>query len=552
MATRRRRTSSDSSALQDGHDGVSFASAIRATRAEVDAFAAMASDGDSMNALRLLADTMPQIVWITRPDGYHEFYNRRWWEYTGLTYEQASGDGWNLLLHPDDLERAKRRWQHSLETGEAYEIEYRFRRASDGEYCWFLGRAVPHRDHTGAIVRWFGTCTDIHDQKLAQHAAQKAKEELEAASRAKDEFLSILSHELRTPLSAILGWVQLLEMGVLDETEARDAIRTIKEQAKVQTQLVEDLLEVSRIINGKFHMRDESVELPAVVAGAMEAQKIVAAERALTLRRGVWDDSLFVRGDPQRLQQVTANLLTNAIKFTPEGGTITISLERDESSVRLTVADTGKGIAPELLRKIFDRFEQADSSPGRSHTGLGLGLSIAKHIATLHGGSISAQSEGAGKGATFSVMLPMQAIRPDKWETPAGATPVAQNALAGCRLMVIDDEDSARAVVTACLRKFGAEVVPVASAAAAFEKLEDGRFDAVLSDIAMPGENGYAFIARLRAAPAPLCKTPAVALTAFASIDEQTRAMEAGFDLHVTKPVEPLELVAKVARLVAR
>ena len=524
--------------------------AVRATQAEADAVAALRSHSDSFDAMRMLADTMPQIVWITRADGYHEFFNRKWWEYTGLTYDQASGHGWAEVLHPDDRERARDRWTHALQTGEPYEVEYRLARAEDGEYRWFLGRALPYRDVTGAVVRWFGTCTDIHDNKVAQQAAQKAKEQTENASRAKDEFLAILSHELRTPLSAILGWVQLLEMGVLDEVEAKDAIRTIKEQAKVQSQLVEDLLEVSRIINGKFHMRDEAVELPAVVGAAIDAVKLTAVGKGLTIERGNWDDSLFVRGDPQRLQQVTWNLLTNAIKFTPPGGRITIGMERAETSVRMTVTDTGRGIEADMIRKIFDRFQQADSSPTRSQGGMGLGLSIAKHIVTMHGGAICAQSDGKNKGSTFCVLLPIQAVRPDRWELPADRAPVAQDALKGRRLLVVDDEDAARTIVTACLRKFGAEVEPVGSVAAAWKKLQSDSFDAVLSDIAMPEENGYDLVRRLRAADAPLSRTPAVALTAFASIDEQTRAHHAGFDLHVAKPVEPLDLVSRILALI--
>jgi len=205
--------------------------------------------------LRLLADAMPQMVWMARPDGLVEYFSKQWYEYSGLGAETL-GEGWSQILHPDDLQRTVERWNSSIVSGQGYEINYRLRRGNDGEYRWFLGRALPQRDpQTGAIVRWFGTCTDIHDQKMAEESQRVAKEQSDRTSRAKDEFLSILSHELRTPLSAILGWVQLLEMGVLDEAESRDAIRTIKQQAKVQSQLIEDLLEVSRIVNGKFTMR---------------------------------------------------------------------------------------------------------------------------------------------------------------------------------------------------------------------------------------------------------------------------------------------------------
>lgn len=523
--------------------------ALRAARAQLDNLNAISKSADAIDALRLLADTLPQIVWITRADGFHEYYNRRWWEYAGLTYEQSTGDGWLTLLHPDDIERSRARWTHSLSTGEAYEIEYRLRRASDGEYRWFLGRAIAYHDSSGQIVRWFGTCTDIHDQKMAAEALRHAKEQTDANSRAKDEFLAVLSHELRTPLSAILGWVQLIEMGVLDEKEQSEAIRTIKEQAKVQSQLIEDLLEVSRIINGKFHMRDEAVELHQVVSAATEAVRPSAADKGLHFERGVWDESLFVRGDPQRLQQVAWNLLTNAVKFTPAGGTVRISLERVQSGARLTVSDTGKGISPDMLTRIFDRFQQADSSATRSQGGLGLGLSIVKHIVTLHQGTITAHSDGNGKGSTFTVMLPVQAVRPD-YAGFSGATSaqISPDALKGAKLLVVDDEESARTVVAACLRKFGADVSVAACVPDALALLQERSFDALISDVAMPLQNGYDLIRMLRTNGSQT-RLPAIALTAFASVDDQTRAIEAGFDLHVTKPVEPLDLISRVLRL---
>jgi len=524
--------------------------ALRATRAQLDNLNAISRHADSIDALRALADTLPQIVWITRPDGYIEYYNRRWWEFTGLTFEQAKGEGWHLTIHPDDLARTADRWNEAVHTGEPYEIEYRFRRASDGEYRWFLGRAIPSRDATGQIVRWFGTSTDINDHKLAEQALRHAKEQIEANSRAKDEFLAILSHELRTPLSAILGWVQLLQMGVLDQKEHDEALQTIKEQAKVQSQLIEDLLEVSRIINGKFHMRDEAIELHRVIQIAMDGVRPSATDKGVVLEHGEWDNALFVRGDPQRLQQVTWNLLTNAVKFTPAGGTITVSLDRANSQARLTVADNGKGIPPDMLLRIFERFQQADSSATRAHGGLGLGLSIVKHIVSLHHGSISAQSDGEGTGAAFTVTLPVQTMRPDYTHQSiheAGA--INATTLAGRKLLVVDDEDSARTVVAACLRKFGADVTPATCVPEALHALQKHRFDAIISDVAMPIQNGYDLIRKIRHEHLEQRDIPAIALTAFASVDDQTRALEAGFNLHVTKPVDPTELITRLLRL---
>lgn len=523
--------------------------AQKASRAQLDNLAALSGVHDSIEALRILADSLPQMVWITRADGFTEYYNRRWWDYTGLTYAQACGDGWSMLLHPDDKDRAIAQWQLSLQTGDSYEIEYRFRRAKDGEYRWFLGRGEPFRDQSGKIVRWFGTCTEIHDQKLAEQALRRAKDQMEAAARAKDQFLSTLSHELRTPLSAILGWVQLLEMNALDEAERVDAIKTIKEQAKLQSQLIEDLLEVSRIINGKFRMRDESVELHRVLTAAVDALKPSAAEKKQSLECLGLDKTIYVRGDAQRLQQVAWNLLTNAVKFTPEGGTIRVGLDRTDSNARLRVIDNGQGIEADILPKIFNRFSQADASDSRAHGGLGLGMSIVKHIVGLHRGTVTASSEGAGKGATFTVEIPIQAIRPDSSDTVAGQSHPSPDALEGKRLLVVDDEESARAVLDATLRTFGAHVTLASCVPDAIELLRTQDFDAVISDVAMPVQTGYDLVRLLRRDRSHASPLPVIALTAFASIDDQNAALDAGFDMHVSKPVEPLELISKVMQL---
>ncbi|GIW77363.1 MAG: hypothetical protein KatS3mg104_2426 [Phycisphaerae bacterium] len=365
---------------------------------------------DPVDALRTFADALPQLVWITDSRGQVSYCNAKWWNYTGLTYEQSVGDGWTILLHPNDLHRTLERWNHACQTGEPYEIEYRLRRASDGEYRWFIGRGLPFRNTSGQIVAWFGTCTDIHDQKVAQELLEQAQKQLEQTAKAKDEFLAVLSHELRTPLSAILGWVHLLRIKALNPTEQSEALATIEEQAKIQSQLVEDLLEVSRIISGKFRMRDESVNLPQVIMAAIEAIRPTVNIKKICLQTEISDQTLHVRGDAQRLQQVVWNLLTNAVKFTPEGGQILVRLNQQDSLVCLKIIDTGCGIESSMLQKIFNRFEQADASTSRSHTGLGLGLSIAKHIIDLHQGTITAESRGRNQGSTFTVLLPIQGL----------------------------------------------------------------------------------------------------------------------------------------------
>lgn len=504
---------------------------------------------DPVDALRTFADALPQLVWITDSDGKVSYCNAQWWKYTGLTYEQSIGDGWTILLHPEDLDRTLARWNHACQTGEPYEIEYRLRRASDGEYRWFIGRGLPFRSPSGQILAWFGTCTDIHDQKVAQELLEQAQKQLEQTAKAKDEFLAVLSHELRTPLSAILGWVQLLRMNALNPTEQSEALATIEEQAKVQSQLVEDLLEVSRIISGKFRMRDESVDLHRVVMAAIEAIRPAASNKQIPLKFEPIDQSLQVRGDAQRLQQVVWNLLTNAVKFTPEGGQIVVSLDRQGSLARLKVVDTGCGIEPFMLERIFNRFEQADSSASRSHAGLGLGLSIVKHIVDLHQGTITAESRGKNLGSTFTVLLPIQAIcfdhNPDQPELSIDH----KTALTGRRLLVVDDDLHTRIMLQAVLRTFGAEVVLAESAAEAIHKLQDQTFDALLSDLAMPGKNGLELIRQVRQNAGRLSTLPAIALTAYSSVDDQAAALQAGFDRHVSKPVQPLTLLKTIVNL---
>ncbi|UFP95910.1 sensor histidine kinase [Gloeobacter morelensis] len=364
---------------------------------------------------RFLADTIPQMVWTTRPDGYHDFFNRRWFEYTGMNLEQTQGWGWSHLLHPHDLEKCLHLWKYSLATGEPYDIEYRFRRAADGVYRWQLGRALPLRDPQGNILRWFGTCTDIDDQKRAEQERthllereRQARAEAEAANRAKDEFLAMLSHELRTPLNPIIGWTQMLRRGNLTPEMQAKALETIERNGKLQNQLIEDLLDISRIIRGKFSISPKPIALPPVVHSAIEAVRNLADLKEVRLDCRCEPSALSrqVSADPTRLQQVIWNLLTNAIKFTPKGGRVEVDLAGDSANLYVAVRDNGMGIAPEFLPYMFERFRQADSRSTRKEGGLGLGLFIVRHIVELHGGMVQAESAGEGKGATFTVELP--------------------------------------------------------------------------------------------------------------------------------------------------
>ena len=526
---------------------------------------------ESERRFRELAEAMPQIVWVTRPDGYHEYYNRRWYEFTGLPEGSAHGDGWNAVFHPDDQPVAWERWRHSLATGEPYEIEYRLRHHS-GEYIWTLGRALPVRDAAGNITRWYGTCTDVQALKLLEQerealllAERSARDEAERAGRMKDEFLATLSHELRTPLNAIYGWSQmLLRSDKMPAATVRQGIETIERNARAQTQIIEDLLDMSRIISGKVHLDVQQVALDRVVEAAVQTVRHAAEAKGVRLHAVLDSQAGPVSGDPNRLQQVLWNLLSNAIKYTHRNGRVQVVLQRVGSQLELSVADTGEGIAPEFLPHVFDRFRQADSTTTRRHGGLGLGLAIVKQLVELHGGTIHAASPGVDMGSTFTVRLPLRPLRSEADVAPNADAPKsplptpntgdgACASLANVRVLVVDDEPDARDLLRQLLEECDAEVATASSAAEAIERLQNHRPDVLVSDIGMPGEDGYALIRRIRTrGPDGQVDVPALALTAYARSEDRVKALEAGFQMHLSKPVEPAELIAVVASLARR
>ncbi|MBW4491621.1 MAG: response regulator [Oscillatoria princeps RMCB-10] len=378
----------------------------------------------------------------------------------------------------------------------------------------------------------------------------------EEANRMKDEFLAILSHELRTPLSAMFGWVRLLRCSQLDEATSARALEAIERNARAQTQLIEDLLDVSRIIRGKLQLNAGPVDLVRVIEAATDTveQAAEAKEIALNLRL---DQTVGpIAGDADRLQQVVWNLLSNAIKFTPEGGRVDLRLERAGSAVEIQVSDTGKGIGPDFLPFVFERFRQADSST-RAYSGLGLGLAIVRNLVELHGGSVSAYSAGLGLGATFTVRLPVRAVsfgdvtfEPVSGPVEGVSPPDSAPLLEGLRVLVVDDEADARELVGTVLEQYGAEVTLAASAIEALEALDRHGADVMVSDIGMPEEDGYSLIRKIRMRSAE--QMPAVALTAYAQEKDQQQALSAGFQIHLSKPVDPVGLVAAVARVTGR
>jgi signal transduction histidine kinase/ActR/RegA family two-component response regulator len=410
---------------------------------------------------------------------------------------------------------------------------------------------------TGVLVCGF----EVTDQVLARRRVERLAEELaqqkaalEGAHRAKDEFVATMSHELRTPLNAILGWTRMLKMDRVAPPRVPHALETIERNAVAQTALIDDLLDVSRILTGKVRLNVGSVDLPHVVEATLETLRPACEARSLQIHAVIDSHAGPVMGDPDRLSQIVTNLLSNAVKFTPKGGRIHVHLERAKSMVRLTVKDNGVGIAPEFLPFVFERFRQADQTITRRHGGLGLGLSIVKHLVELHGGTIVAQSDGLGLGATFTVTIPLSAVQVAADRTSPESVDLAPSReLEGLRVLVVDDEADARDLISEILTHGGVAVRTAGDAEAAMRELESFAPHILVCDVGMPGEDGYSLMQRIRALPPDRGgRVRAVAVTAYTRGEDRRRALAAGFNLHLSKPVDPSELTVSVARLAER
>ena len=521
----------------------------------------------SEESFRQLADAMPQIVWAANPDGRLDYYNRRWFEYINLPTDDTENASWDLYIHDDDLKSAFESWTNALRNGKPYVREFRIRGA-DGVYRWFLVRALPIRDTQGIISRWFGTCTDIQDHKELEaekeqllESERAARSTAEHASQMKDEFLATLSHELRTPLSAILGWTRLMRTRPMSSEDISKGLETIEKNARVQTQLIEDLLDMSRIISGKLRLDIHALEPILFVEAAIETVMPAAVAKGIRIEKVLDPRAGPISGDTSRLQQVVWNLLSNAIKFTPRDGKVQVLLARVNSQIEISVADTGQGIAADFLPRVFDRFRQADSSTSRKFGGLGLGLAIVKQLVELHGGTVSVNSPGEDQGTTFTVRLPLKILHgyPHQDRRAESHLPNSthgeweRTSLAGLRILVVDDEPDARGFLRRFLEDSGADVITAASAAEGLAALRSERPDVLISDIGMPEVDGYEFLRRVRAlGPENGGKIPAVALTALARSEDRTRALLAGYIAHVSKPADPFELAATIASIAGR
>lgn len=386
---------------------------------------------------------------------------------------------------------------------------------------------------------------------------QEARAQAEEANRLKDEFLATVSHELRTPLSAILGWVAVLRLGKLEPEQITRALETIERNARAQTQLIDDLLDVSRIMSGKLRLSVRPVDLRDVIEAAVDSVRPAAEARSIHLTNMLDPDAGPVSGDPDRLQQIVWNLLTNAIKFTPKEGRVQVRLERVNSHLEISVTDTGEGISPDFLPYVFDRFRQEDSTSHRSYRGLGLGLAIVRQLTELHGGTVAADSRGTAQGSTFTIRLPLLPLRqrtPVDVHPAAGEPSEAQGpSLEGIRVLLVDDEPDAREALSLILGERGARVQTAASAREALSILDGERPDVIVSDIEMPAEDGYSFIRKVRERTAERGGlVPAAALTAYSRSHDRMTALSSGFQIHVPKPVEAAELVAVVWSLARR
>jgi PAS domain S-box-containing protein len=508
---------------------------------------AMAELKLSEQQFRLITDLSPVHLFRAAPDGEAIFLSPGFLSMTGLSRESALGFGWTDAVHPEDRNRLMAGWQKALTEQVTFQAEFRFRTVT-GEYRWYRARVVPDRDESGAIVGWVGAAVDLHELHLAldERAAALDKAETalkvaEQASHLKDEFLSTASHELRTPLNAIVGWVHVLQTGALvEEGQRRQAVNAIDRNAKIQTRLIEDLLDVSRMIKGQVSLTVAPLNLRSIVDAAVETLRPAAAAKGIAVDVEGMDDVLPVIGDEHRLQQVISNLLANALKYTARDGNVIIrsAVEGNRAVVRVT--DTGEGINPEFLPHVFEPFRQGASATMRK--GLGLGLAIVKRLIDLHGGRIDAASKGVGQGATFTVSLPLangvaSVIQPS-WRPEPNFNHL--------HVLIAEDDIDSAAAVTAILKLHGCETQTATTASECLRITGEWPTDVLVCDVGLPDDDGYGLLRRLRRLPEGE-HIPAIALTAYARPEDRAKALAAGFRAHLSKPLDPESLLREIS-----
>ena len=513
---------------------------------------------ESERRFRGYAEHTEDVLWITRGDRPELVYvNPAFSRIYGRLPTEVLADFSRLAdyVHDDDKPRARTFWQRCGE-GSLLE-EYRVMRP-DGSMAWIRRRGFPIPDSEGNILYRAAISEDITEEKRIQDERDRlleserlARLDAERSNRIKDEFLATLSHELRSPLNAILGWVQVLKGTSLDSDEVPQAIDAIGRNSRAQARLIDDLLDMSRIISGKLRLEVQSVDLAPILRATVQSVLPAADAKGIRIEQILDPFVGLVKGDPSRLQQIVWNLLSNAVKFTPRDGRVQVHLERVKSHCEISVSDTGRGISPEFLPYVFDRFRQQDASTTRSEAGLGLGLAIVKQLVEHHGGSVAVKSPGADCGATFIVRLPIAiAAEPasDSTYSP-GPNGEPEMSLAGVRVMVVDDDPDACLVLRRILENHHATVDTATCPDSALARIEKKPPDILLSDVGMPGGDGYKFVAAVRALPDPVRRIPAVAVTAFARPEDRIKALRAGYNMHVAKPVDFIELLTVIRRL---
>ncbi|KRB67898.1 PAS domain-containing hybrid sensor histidine kinase/response regulator [Noviherbaspirillum sp. Root189] len=495
---------------------------------------------DSETQFRALAENIPQLAWMANSDGSIFWYNSRWYEYTGTTFEEMQGWGWTKVHHPDYVDAAKAKYYTNIvERQGTWEDTFPLR-GVNGSYRWFLSRAVPIRDHNGRIVRWFGTNTDVTLQRESEEA-------LQLANRRKDDFLAMLAHELRNPLAPISTAADLLRISGHNENQAKRASDIIARQVKHMTDLVDDLLDVSRVIRGLVSIEKEEVDIKEVISAAVEQSRPLIESRNHTLSMRLASTNAVVLGDRTRLIQVLTNLLNNAAKYTPQGGEIHLCMEMKGSQVELAMTDNGIGIDAALLPQVFDLFTQAERTSDRVQGGLGLGLALVKNIASLHGGRVTAQSEGQGKGSTFTLALPILEAEPERTRhspSESASSPTEQS----LRIQIVDDNLDAAESLAALLRANGHLVSVANSAYRALETAKTFHPEVLILDIGLPDMDGYELSRRLHDL-AEAKDAIFIALSGYGQAHDKILARTAGFDHYFVKPIDmvALQRILKVA-----
>lgn len=507
---------------------------------------------ESEERLRQLANTIPQLAWIANPNGSVTWYNDRWYEYTGMTFEEMQGWGWEKVHHPDRLSTVIEQWKDSIASGQPFEMSFPMR-AANGDYHIFFSRAAPLRDAAGNIVHWFGTNTDVTPMENAQNA-------LLAANRRKDEFLAMLAHELRNPLAPIATAAELLKLATYDEARVRKASDVISRQVVHMTELVDDLLDVSRVTRGFVTLQQEQLSINSVLADAIEQTHALIETKRHDFRVHAPEQQFFVKGDRTRLVQVFSNLLNNAAKYTPPEGQIILRVQADRTQVVITVEDNGIGVEPSLQSDIFDLFTQAERTPDRAQGGLGIGLALVKSLVELQDGQVSMHSQGIGKGSVFSVRLPC-----DKESTvPSERRSLERRAVerrslerrssrkealstpSAAKVLVVDDNADAVDMLALLLKTLGHDVCVAYNSFDALVLAEQTSPAVLFVDIGLPDIDGYELAGRLRAMPAT-AHSLLIAVTGYGQSQDKERALQAGFDHHLVKPVQLSQVVELLA-----